>query len=86
MAGSKIFPLRLTAETKTRWQAAADGEGLPLSEFIRMGVERLIAGLESAEPVEATMKPLREKKPPEQSVTMPGGKVFKGPDPKGGKK
>ncbi len=83
---SKPFQMRLDDETRARWQEAAGGS---LARFVKDAVEEKIEREISGRGARATGPP-PTKPPPKPSdsrasVTPPGGKVFKGPDPKGGR-
>lgn len=81
MARAPLFGIRLDTETRARWQAAADDAGYSLAEFIKAAVEAQIANVAvtTRRPV-----PIKEVVVPDKSSAsaLPGGKVFKGPDPK----
>jgi hypothetical protein len=81
--------LDLNGAKRLRWKAEAERRGYSLPEFVDACVEAELAINGAAKPpskdeppVEPTMRSLIDQKPPSQTVTMPGGKVFRGPDPK----
>ena len=82
---SKPFQMRLDDGTRARWQAAA-GPGVSLARFVKEAVEEKIEReVELPLHIPPPTRPPPKPSDSRASVTPPGGKVFKGPDPKGGK-
>ncbi len=92
MSPSKPFQMRLDDETRARWQAAADGS---LARFVKEAVEEKIqrdaldGPNEQAQATGRVVLGVAAELPDEVSATLQqitGGKLFKGPDPKEGRK
>ena len=50
MAATPLLPVRVDAETKARWKAAADERGITLADLVRDSVEAEIAAPPVASP------------------------------------
>lgn len=78
MARKPVLPIRLDDEAKARWKAAADGQGQSLADWVRAAAEEKIARDTGAPPPERKAGHRVRVHAPD----VPGGKVFRGPDPK----
>ena len=72
MARTPLFNLRLDEPTRKRWQVAADREHLALSEWIKVVCNLACGGA----------LPHRDDAAARTLHAIPGGKTFKGPDPR----
>jgi hypothetical protein len=84
---SPIFQMRLARVERDRWDEAAEGWS-SLAEFVKEAVEEKIARPNVARVIQEALDAPPPKHgglcEPVRTVTS-GGKIFKGPDPKGGR-
>jgi hypothetical protein len=85
MARNPIFPLRLDAVRRTRWEQAAAREGLTLTSWLKRAGDHAAAVALDLKAIGSITAP---PKPKPDVRLVPPVKDFKGPDPKpeGGKR